>query len=195
MAGNRTGTYIAFDGLGEVNPTKSDFKYYGTIQAWDSHKTIDFKFVDSHEKTAAVLDSSKRETLKRRIRERLSMSKNMVVILSSQTRKRGSMLSYEIEQAVDVYKIPLIIAYIDYDVVANPNALIHYWPDALKIRIENHTAHAIHIPFCKAALLDAIGQFTVQKKSLNGATNFYSKEAHQSFGQLSVFSEFKNIKK
>jgi len=31
---NRTGTYIAFDGLGETDPTKSDFRYYATILAW-----------------------------------------------------------------------------------------------------------------------------------------------------------------
>lgn len=26
----RTGTYVAFDGLGESDPAKSDFKYYST---------------------------------------------------------------------------------------------------------------------------------------------------------------------
>ncbi len=194
MAGNRTGVYIAFDGLGQVDPAKSDQMYYRTIQMWDAHRDIDFKFVDSHEKTAAVSDSSKIETLKQRIRDRLSMSKSMVVILSSRTRKRGSMLSYEIEQAVDGYKLPLIIAYVDYDVVANPEMLSSYWPDALSLRINNHTADAIHIPFCKNALLDAIGQFNVN--NLPGTSlNYYTKEAHQSFGQLSAFSEFKNIKK
>jgi hypothetical protein len=29
----RTGTYVAFDGLGEADPTKSDYKYYATLQA------------------------------------------------------------------------------------------------------------------------------------------------------------------
>lgn len=195
MAGNRTGVYIAFDGLGEVNPTKSDFRYYGTIQAWDSHKNINFKFVDSHEKTASVLDSSKRETLKQRIRERLSMSKNIVVILSSRTRKRGSMLSYEIEQAVDRYKLPVIITYVDYDVIADPSLLKSYLPEALETRINNHTADAIHIPFCKAALIDAIDQFTIQKSSLNGPDNYYTKVAHQNFGQLSSFGSFINKRK
>lgn len=28
---NRTGTYVAFDGLGQTDPTKSDFRYYSTI--------------------------------------------------------------------------------------------------------------------------------------------------------------------
>jgi len=195
MAGNRTGVYIAFDGLGEVDPTKSDQKYYRTMQMWDSHRNIDFKFTDSHDKTAAVRDSSKRLTLESRIRARLSMSKNIIVILSSRTRKRGSMLSYEIEQAVDRYKLPLIIAYVNYDVVANPAALNGYWPEALSSRINNHTANVIHIPFCKAALIDAIGQFTVQTDTLSGSQNFYSQEAHQSFGQLSSFSSFINKRK
>jgi len=39
---NRTGTYVAFDGLGEADPTKSDFKYYATIQAWSANKNIEF---------------------------------------------------------------------------------------------------------------------------------------------------------
>jgi hypothetical protein len=34
----------------------------------------------------------------------------MVVIISSDTRKSGSMLSWEVEQAVDFYELPLIIA-------------------------------------------------------------------------------------
>jgi hypothetical protein len=194
MAGNRTGVYIAFDGLGETNPTKSDFKYYSTIQAWNSHKNIDFKFVDSHDKTAAVSDRSKRVTLEARIRERLSMSKNIVVILSSKTRKKGSMLSYEIEQAVDKYKLPLIIVYVDYNVVASPSILHRYWPESLKERIDNKTSKAIHIPFSKNTLFDAIGQFNVNNLP-STSQNYYTKEAHQEFGQLSAFASFINTLK
>ena len=77
----RSGTYVAFDGLGQTDPSKSDFKYYATIQAWDKNKDIDFKYVDSHDKTYAIRDSSKKETVKSRIRERLANSKNTLVIL------------------------------------------------------------------------------------------------------------------
>jgi hypothetical protein len=97
---NRTGTYFAFDGLGETDPTKSDFKFYATVQGWDAAKGIEFKLVDSHDKASSVRDTSKIETLKASIRARLAASKNMVVIISSDTRKSGSMLSYEIEKAV-----------------------------------------------------------------------------------------------
>lgn len=49
---NRTGTYFAFDGLGQTDPTKSDFKYYATVQGWDAARGIDFKFVNSHDKAS-----------------------------------------------------------------------------------------------------------------------------------------------
>lgn len=190
----RNGTYIAFDGLGQTNPILSDFKYYGNIQAWAANKNIDFKYVDSHDKTCAVKDSSLRTTLEDRIRERLSNSKNMIVILSSDTRKTGSYLSYEIEKAVDYYEIPLIIAYVDYRVVANPSQLSEYWPDVLSSRVENGTAKAIHIPFVKDAILNSIGQFNISNMPAT-AKNYYSKEAHQAFGVLSSTSNFTNTLK
>ena len=129
---NRTGSYIAFDGLGESDPLKSDFRYYSTLQAWAANKNIDFNFVNSHEKTYAVRDTSQRATLYARIRERLSASKNMLVIISKDTRFSGSVLSYEIEQAIDVYRIPLIIAYPGYSAICNVDALagIHLFGQA-----------------------------------------------------------------
>lgn len=190
----RSGTYIAFDGLGQTDPTKSDFKYYATIQAWAKNNSIDFKYVDSHDKTCAVRDTSLKETLKARIRERLSNSKNVVVILSSQTRKSGSMLSYEIEQAVDSHKLPLIIAYVDYNIVASVDQLSGYWPNALSSQIGNSVVRAIHIPFTKDAILDAIGQFHASNMP-STAKNNYSEKAHRNFGVLSLLGSFTNTRK
>ncbi len=176
---NRTGTYIAFDGLGKTNLTESDFKYYATIQAWSAGKNIDFKFVNSHEKTAAVKDTSLRSTLEARIRERLVASKNCVVILSDDTRKTGSMLSYEIEQAVDKYKIPLICLYTGYSTIYKPKSFSNRWPDALTSRINDGTAKVIHIAYKKNILVTAINQFSVNNKFPDGSLVTYTKEAQE----------------
>lgn len=182
--GYRSGTYIAFDGLGETDPTKSDFRFYATIQSWAASKHIEFKFVNSHDKTRAVRDTSLRTTLEARIRERLSHSKNVVVILSDRTRKSGSMLSYEIEQAVDRYKLPLIAVYTGYERVLQPSAPEQKlrWPKVLDERINDDSAKVIHIPFKKAALLDAIGQFTVHANNLSGALVHYTEKKHREWG-------------
>ena len=176
---NRTGTYIAFDGLGKANPAESDFRYYSTMQAWSAGKNIDFKFVNSHDKTAAVRDTSLRSTLDSRIRERLAASKNCIVILSDDTRKSGSMLSYEIEKAVDFYEIPLICVYVGYEKINVPRELSSRWPNALTTRIHDGTADAIHVPFKKEILLTAINQFSVNGDSPGGSLFTYTNEAQE----------------
>lgn len=179
----RNGNYVAFDGLGETDPTKSDFRYYATIQAWAAGKGLDFKYVNSHDKTAAVRDSSQRSTLETRIRERLAASKNVVIILSKDARASGSMLSYEIEKAVDLYHLPLICAYTGYSKIMAPSELSNRWPLVLKGRINNGGALAIHIPFKKGALLNAL-DYSVHGHSLTHGLHCYSLEAHRILGCL-----------
>jgi hypothetical protein len=186
---NRTGTYVAFDGLGQTDPTKSDFRFYSTLQAWDAHKHIDFQFVNSHDKTDAVRDSSKRATLEARIQERLRASKNMLVILSTQTRKSGSMLVFEIEQAVDTYKLPLICVYPGYRVVRNADQLSARWPTALSTRIASSTAKAIHIAFAQKPILEAIGQFAINDKMPSSSKSCYVAEAYRKWGLLNVHEQ------
>lgn len=180
---NRTGTYVAFDGLGQTDPAKSDFRFYSMLQAWAANDNIDFKLTNSHEKTYSVRDTSTKATLYARIRERLSASKNMVVILSSDTRKSGSVLSYEIEQAVDNYKIPLIIAYPAYSAVWGVDGdLSAMWPTALSTRIDLADTEAIHIGFKKEPLMDAIPRFYVNGEHLSNGRNTYSRDTYVSWG-------------
>lgn len=180
---NRTGTYVAFDGLGRTDPSKSDFRYYSMLQAWNANKSIDFKLTNSHEKTYAVRGSSAKATLYARIRERLSASKNMLVILSEDTRKSGSVLSYEIEQAIDNYKIPLIIAYPAYSAMwAVDGDLSTMWPTALSTRIDLTGTEAIHVGFKKEPIIDAIPRFTVNGEHLSSGRNVYSRDAYVTWG-------------
>lgn len=181
---NRTGTYVAFDGLGEADPTKSDFKYYATLQAWNANKNIEFSLTNSHEKTDAVRDTSKRTTLYARIQERLRASKNMLIILTSNTRYTGSVLSYEIEQAIDTYKIPLIIAYPEFSSILDVDGLSDNWPKALADRINNIGVEAIHIPFAKDCILDAITRFHVNGEHLSNGKNYYNREAQVEWGLI-----------
>lgn len=181
----RTGTYVAFDGLGHADPSKSDYRYYAILQAWNANKNIDFKITNSHEKTYAVRDTSKKATLYARIQERLRASKNMLVVISKDTRKSGSVLSYEIEQAIDVYKIPLIISYPDFSAIWGVGSdLSTMWPTALSSRIDRAGVEAIHIAFKKEPIMDAIVRFTVNGEQLSNGRNHYSKESYISWGLI-----------
>lgn len=181
---NRTGTYIAFDGLGETDPAKSDFRYYATIQAWCANSHIEFNITNSHEKTFAVRDSSSKATLYARMQERLRASKNMLVILTKDTRYTGSVLSFEIEQAIDNYQIPLIIAYTEYSSILNVDVLSNLWPKSLADRINKTETEAIHIAFKKDCILDAISQFSVNGKHLSSGKDHYSRDAYVQWGLI-----------
>lgn len=87
-----------------------DFCYYQMLKAWKGADSS-FPFVDSHDKTYDVRDGSDWEkTLKPRLHERLSNSKNVIFFLSSVT-KDSKALHEEIRYAIDVLGLPIIVVY------------------------------------------------------------------------------------
>jgi hypothetical protein len=177
----RNGTYIAFHADGNNIPGgKSDIDYYNMLCAWDANKNHDFKLVNSHEKTSSVRDNSKKETLRKSLLERLRNSKNMVLIIGETTRLDSDWVPFEIEKAIDEYGLPIIVAYTTYSgAIRKPDAFSELWPSALKKRIQNGSASAIHIPFKQAPLFDAIDQFSHDKLPIGGGMGIYSNEAYR----------------
>lgn len=177
----RNGTYIAFHAGGTDDPTASDTRYYRLLKAWHEHDKIEFRFINSHEKVGAVRDSSRRETLRRSLMERLNNSRNMVLIIGPTTKLDTDWVPFEIGYAVDVCKIPIIAAYTAYDWILRPQELSSLWPAAFASRIQNGSVRSVHIPFKRNAIDDAISQFDHVNLPPNSLW-FYSLEAHRSFG-------------
>jgi hypothetical protein len=181
----RNGTYVAFHANGTNVPIDSDIKYYNLIKAWEGKGDDDFTFVNSHEKTAAVRDSSSKETLARSLRERMNSSKNVLLLLGSTTRFDDDWIPFEIEYSVDVCKIPLIVCYLNETrPIYNPTSLSAYWPRALSTRITNESAHCIHIPLKKEVIHMAINQFSHNSYPNGQGLGFYSESAYR---QCNVF--------
>jgi hypothetical protein len=109
----------------------------------------------------------------------------MVLIVSPATTLDTDWVPFEISAAVDTYEIPIICAYAGHDsVIRNPAALSALWPYALKTRIDNATAHAIHVPFKQTVLHDAVSQFDHTNPPKGGSLGIYSDEAYRKFGLL-----------
>lgn len=180
----RNGTYVAFHANGTNIPGKSDMDYYNLMRAWSAHPNDEFTMANSHEKSYAVRDSSKTATLRASLLERLRNSKNMVLIIGGTTAKDDDWVPFEISNAVDLYKIPIIATYTFVATpIRSPLALKQWWPPALASRIANNTASVIHIPFKKAVLTDAITQFSHNVLPMGGGgLAFYSDTAYQHFG-------------
>ncbi len=177
----RNGTYIAFHAGGTPDPTESDMKYYRLLQAWRVREDNQFEFVNSHEKTTGVRDSSKKETLRASLVYRLLRSKNMILIIGDHTRYDTDWVPFEIEYAVDVCGIPIIAAYPAYEFITAPAELHWLWPSALATRINNVTARVIHIPFKQLPLIAAVSQFHVNNLPPTPVT-YYTLETYRAWG-------------
>ena len=186
---NATGTYVAFyvDETTKVNnnvQTAKDLCNYRTIEMWKA-TTDDFHFINSHDKTYEVRDDSEYETLLRRLKERLNLSRNMMLLLSSVT-KQSRALKDEINYAAKL-GLPIIVVYVGLD--SNDDVRFdgyltkkakEYWDKvpALKTKIENKEVTTLHIPFLKNYVQRALGDsdLTLNGKDKNkNSTYFYTK--------------------
>lgn len=64
----------------------------------------------------------------------------MLIIIYDDINGDRGMLNFEIEKAVDFYKIPIIVAYTGYSYILSPTQLENKLPKALNQRIKNGTA-------------------------------------------------------
>lgn len=103
----RNKTYVAF--------ASEDIKQYYMMKAWRENKHIDFSFYDAHDLYISI-DSSKPETIRRNLRERMKNAKQVVLLGSSDGRRKGSngtsFLAHEIRVLME-YNLPVVVANLD----------------------------------------------------------------------------------
>ncbi len=183
---NRTGNYTAFyvaepfssSGLG-ANVAK-DFCYYNLLRTWKGADST-FPFVDSHEKTYNVRDSSDWETvLKPRLRERLRASKNIVLILSSITVSSRA-LREEIDYGINDQGLPVIVIYPEFESKESlltggrfKQAVIDLWGKLPIFRDSMNAVPTLHVPMSKDVIRLALQEsgFMVASKMAPGAYKY-----------------------
>jgi hypothetical protein len=105
----RNKTYVAF--------ASEDIHLYRLMEAWRDNDHIDFSFLDAHDLYVAR-DTSTRETIKGRLRERMKNAKQVVLIGTSTAKRKGgdgySFLSYEVG-VITEFKLPVVVANHDAD--------------------------------------------------------------------------------
>lgn len=108
-------TYIAF--------ASEDIKSYRLMEAWRDNEKIDFNFFDAHDLFISR-DTSKPETIKRNLRERLKNAKQVVLLGSTDAKKKGgdgvSFLAHEIE-VIQEFDLPIVVANLNGERVVNEN--------------------------------------------------------------------------
>jgi hypothetical protein len=103
----RNKTYVAF--------ASEDIHYYRLMEAWRENEKIDFDFYDAHDLYVSR-DTSKPETIKANLRERMKNAKQFVLLGSKDARRKGgdgtSFLAYEIQTMLKL-DLPIVVANLD----------------------------------------------------------------------------------
>lgn len=105
----RNKTYVAF--------ASEDIHCYRLMEAWRDNKKIDFNFFDAHDLYISR-DSSRPETIKRNLRERMKNAKQIVLLGSSNGKRKGgdgaSFLAHEVRVAIE-FNLPVVVSNLDQD--------------------------------------------------------------------------------
>lgn len=181
---NRTANYAAFyvaepfsiSNLGAY--ASPDFRYYNQLRAWKGADST-FPFVDAHAKTYNVRDGSEWETLKRRLHERLNVSKNIVLFLSENT-KNSKALREELDYGINVKGLPVIVIYPDYDEKTDIAAstgirkqIKDLW-DKLPVFRDNMSKVAtLHVPYRKSLITSALKDADFKVQTMGKASAYY----------------------
>ena len=166
----RSGNYAAFyvdEPFSEGNLgaySTKDFVYYNLLRAWKGSDSS-FPFVDSHDKNYNVRDGSDWEqTLKPRIHERISNSKNLILFLSSIT-KNSRALREEVDYGINSMALPVIVVYPDFsnksDIIGCETKTIRkqvkdLWDALPKFRDSMTNVPTLHVPNKQAVIKKAL---------------------------------------
>ncbi len=164
----RNKTYVAFDG-------DSDIHYYRLMTAWKQNDGIAFSFSNAHDLNYAY-DSSKEQSIKNQLRERLLNSKIFILLVGERTRYLTKFVLWEIEQALSL-NLPIICV--------NLNGLREMdserCPPVLRDKL------AVHISFNAAIMQQALENWpnshdTYKNSSDKISPYFYKKEVYDRLG-------------
>lgn len=103
----RNKTFVSF--------ASEDIRFYRLMQAWRRNQNIEFDFHDAHDLNTAR-DTSRPDTIRTRLRERLANTKQVVLLVGDGTRAVASrptrFLYYEVE-IIRQLDLPVIFANLD----------------------------------------------------------------------------------
>jgi hypothetical protein len=159
----RNKTFVSF--------ASEDLSHYRLMTAWRASKHIDFDFHDAHDLNTAR-DTSSADTIRRRLRERLANTKQVVMLVGDETRAVASrptrFFYYEVE-VIDRLELPVVFA--------NLNGSRRTQTSKMPRRLER--AYTLSVSFqpkiIKEALDDWVERYPTERRTQSGPHSYKSR--------------------
>jgi len=158
----RNKTYVAF--------ASEDISQYRIMEAWRDNKNIDFNFFDAHDLYISR-DTSKPETIKANLRQRMLNAKQIVLLGSATAKAKGgdgnSFLAYEIQTMLKL-KLPIIVANLNGSRIVNR--------DFIPETILEAKYYTMSVSFQPAIIKYALDDYAAVFSTSDKTGNYYYKE-------------------
>lgn len=150
----RNKTYVIFDG-------DNDMWAYAYMKGWNQSEHIEFDFYDAHD-LCRLTDRASEQTVRDRLRQRLSNSKQAIVLIGESTRYLYKFVRWEIEIALNL----------DFPIVGvNLNGSRKYDAELCPPILRDQ--YVVHVPFKAKIIQYALDHFPAEyaKRSPNDDGN------------------------
>lgn len=164
----RNKTYVIFDG-------DKDMWAYGYMKGWKSNHNIDFSFHDAHD-LKPLTDRASEETVKRRLRERFSSAKQVVVLIGESTKNLYRFVRWEMEVAKQL-DLPIVAVNLNNKRSQDSNRC----PAILR----DH--YVVHVPFKMRIIKYALDNFPseyAKRDGSEGGARYYREIVYKDLGLL-----------
>jgi hypothetical protein len=147
------------------------------MEAWRDNDKIDFNFYDAHDLYISR-DTSKPETIKRNLRERLKNAKQIVLLGSAKGKKKGSdgtsFLAHEVQVIIE-FDLPVVVANLD----GHRNIDRNYIPSPFL----NADYYTLSVSFQPAIIKYALDEYAPEyAKSTKTGPHYYPSRVYTSLG-------------
>ena len=145
---------------------------YAYMKGWKSNENVDFNFHDAHD-LKPLTDLACDETVYRRLRERFSNAKQVIVIIGENTKNLRKFVRWEIEIALDL-GLPIV--------AVNLNCARGMDPDRCPSLLRSE--YVVHVPFKASIVQFALDSFPTEhaKRDTNAGSRYYTDEVYRSLG-------------
>jgi Thoeris protein ThsB, TIR-like domain len=162
----RNKTYVIFDG-------DEDMWAYAYMLGWKNNDKIDFNFYNAHD-LKPLTKQANEETVKSRLRGRLSNTKQAIVLIGEKTKHLYRFVRWEMEVCKNL-DIPMI--------AVNLNGLKKQDDDRCPAIIKNE--YVVHIPFKMNIIKYALDGFPEEynnKRATENGPRFYPDTIYKKLG-------------